>query len=1216
MHLPQKIYPVQPPQTKDENQENEYVINDTYYNSDSFFPDTICSIEEIKEIRGRRFAIIQIAPVQYNPSIGSLHILKSCEFTINLLGSDLTKTKKVIRRYSSESFEVLYESLFLNYGYYEILAGNTNEQEGYLIIVDDQFYDEIIPLSNWKTSLGFDTNTTKTSEISGGPTASNIKNYIQNAYNTWAIPPAYVLLVGDTPQIPAFTGTECGTETDSYYGTMDGDIFPDIFISRFPASTETHVVTMVNKTIYYEQGNFPSNEWIKKGAFIASSDHGQLAEATHEYVMTTHLEPNNYTCDRIYQSQGGNTNDISTAVNNGTTLCIYSGHGSPSGWACVPFYQSNVNALTNEGLYPFVCSHACSTNTYEDSECFGETWLRVENKGGLAFWGSSCSTYWDEDDVIERRVFDAWWYDGMERIGQMTDKGMYDAYMQNPGLQIEKFMESYNVMGDSSVIIWSDDPFTPEHDIELQNINIEDIIPHGETQNVSAVVRNIGNNTENGIIVNFIENEVVMDSTTIQTLHSMQETIVSFNWNPVIGTHIVEIESQPIQDEYDLLNNNVNKSVNVVASPVISVDPISLTFMVPTNDTDTQQLTIFNLPNAEAILNYSITFRGDFNGTWLSAQPSQGLIPIGQSNNISIIINTTDFTEGSYQGDVIIGSNDVNDPEIYIPIALLVVFGNDFAAIRINTPPSLISHGHHIVNATIQNMGHYNQTNIDINCSIFEGFLNYTENFELNDGGYIAGGTPDWEWGIPTIGPTSPHSGSYCWATDLDGDYGNDGSATMDSVEIFIPHGVSSNLSFWQWYDIENGVNHYDGGNVKISTDGGTYWQILGEYLNPYPIQYAADTNEGIPHEPCFSGISAGWEYVSFDLSAFAGETVKFRWHFGSDGSITEPGWYIDDIKVHGTDWGNNSNLEYYSTQSINILAYETQDVEFFPEWNASQNGFIEVFNDVRPPVVSSIFDYPDPQIVDGFVNISCHVVDETIVDSVFIDVMGPLGFIPVNVSMTPMNDSEHFYYNMNYSIIGNYSYQIFTNDTSGNGIEYSGFGFEIVNDSYISVDMGFEVGWNLITTPVETGWYASDLADNITGSLSVSRWDSGNQTYRTYIVGGPPVFDFLIEDGCGYFVDTTSSSVCIMIGLPLFSVNVPLKVGWNLLGWYHEYDTTASSLAANITGCLSVSMWDSVNQTYNTFIVGGPPVFDFDINCGMGIFIDVTVESIWLGVG
>jgi hypothetical protein len=120
----------------------------------------------------------------------------------------------------------------------------------------------------------------------------------------------------------------------------------------------------------------------------------------------------------------------------------------------------------------------------------------------------------------------------------------------------------------------------------------------------------------------------------------------------------------------------------------------------------------------------------------------------------------------------------------------------------------------------------------------------------------------------------------------------------------------------------------------------------------------------------------------------------------------------------------------------------------------------------------------------------------------------------------------------------------------------------------------------------------------------------------KTYIVGGPPSFDFPITDGYGYFIDVDQFSIETFEGQEITSVNIPLKIGWNLIGWFHSSNTVASSLAENITGCLSVSKWDSINQTYYTYIVGGPPSFDFTIWPGMGLFVDVSVESIWLGNG
>ena len=66
----------------------------------------------------------------------------------------------------------------------------------------------------------------------------------------------------------------------------------------------------------------------------------------------------------------------------------------------------------------------------------------------------------------------------------------------------------------------------------------------------------------------------------------------------------------------------------------------------------------------------------------------------------------------------------------------------------------------------------------------------------------------------------------------------------------------------------------------------------------------------------------------------------------------------------------------------------------------------------------------------------------------------------------------------------------------------------------------------------------------------------------------------------------------------------------------HENYTTNAISLSENISGCSLVSRWDSVEQTYKTFVVGGPPTFDFMVTRGMGFFVYVDVESVWHGEG
>jgi len=458
LHLPSSILPVQQSLLKIEGASVEFTMDSNFYAMDTFLPSTIADVNVIGELRGRNVAFLEISPVQYNPVSGELRIMTRCDLRINLPGSDMVQTAKNIDRYTTPSFEQLFKTSFINYGSLQGTGRMKPTQEGYLIIVADAFYDAIQPFATWKDTKGFDITVAKTSEIPSGPTKENIKAYIVDAFNNWPIPPAYVLLVGDVAQIPTWTGSDTGSCTDLYYVTIDeGNYFADVIISRFPAATAEQVTTMVDKTVYYEAGAFPDEAWIKKAAFMASNDNYGVSEGTHNFVIDLYLTPHNYTCDKLYShTYSATTQQVRDALNNGRSLAIYSGHGGTDYWADGPvFYQSDVNGLTNDGMYPFVCSHACLTNQFTESECFGETWLRAPNKGGLAFWGATTYSYWDEDDILEKSMFKAWWEDSIETIGGMTNMGLYYLYQHYSGGGMSQYyFEEYNVLGDSSVKIW------------------------------------------------------------------------------------------------------------------------------------------------------------------------------------------------------------------------------------------------------------------------------------------------------------------------------------------------------------------------------------------------------------------------------------------------------------------------------------------------------------------------------------------------------------------------------------------------------------------------------------------------------------------------------------------------------------------------------------------------------------------------------------------
>lgn len=465
LDVPSQIIPVQPSVEKNSMGNPDFVIDEQYYSSNAFAPKNIANIADVQEIRGHRFALVEVSPIQYNPVTGDIKAMNACKISIDLQDCNMPLTYEKIARYSSPAYDDLFKIMFDNYGYYEKNIASLDE-EGYLIIVYDDFFEEIEPLAELKTYFGFDTTVTKTSEIPGGATKENIKNYIEEAYNEWSIPPTYILLVGDTPEIPTFTGQTSGpTAVDLYYVTMDEeDFLPDIHIGRFPASLESEVTAMVEKTVYYETGNFEDNEWIKKAAFMAGVDNYQISEGTHNYIIENYLDPQGYICSKLYETTyGATTQDVADALNNGRSLAVFSGHGGTTSWGDgPPFSQSDVNSLTNYQMYPFVCSHACITGSFAYSECFGETWLRAEDKAGLAFWGASANTLWTEDDILEKGMFKAWWDDGLLTIGAMTDMGLYYLYENySGGGNTKYYYECYNILGDPSIAIWTDDPNCP-----------------------------------------------------------------------------------------------------------------------------------------------------------------------------------------------------------------------------------------------------------------------------------------------------------------------------------------------------------------------------------------------------------------------------------------------------------------------------------------------------------------------------------------------------------------------------------------------------------------------------------------------------------------------------------------------------------------------------------------------------------------------------------
>ena len=433
-----------------------------FYAADALTPASPVAVVHEAIVRGHRTLLLEVWPVAYNPAAGTLQLTSQVELRLALEGADVARTAEKVARYASPALDSRLAQRILNY------SGTTQPFSmvgtGYLIITADEFVDTIQPLVDWKITKGHVVTVTPLSEVPGGGSGADIQAYITDAYNTWDTPPSFVLIVGDTNLVPASPDS---TTTDLYYSAVDGaDFLPDLGVGRFPGRTEEHITAMVDKVVNYESGLIPDNGWLGKTSFIATDDLWEIAEGTHNYVIDTHTEPYGFLGtfpndpqpggDKLYAiSYGADTNDLLTHMGQGRWAIVYSGHGGTTSWAGPNFSQNNVHQLTNHDMPAFVGSHACVTGSFQDSECFGETWVREPNKGALAFWGASVSTYWDEDDELEKRYFDAMFYDGVFDLAGFTQAGLYGVYLVYPGMA-EYYYEGYNILGDPATEMWLD----------------------------------------------------------------------------------------------------------------------------------------------------------------------------------------------------------------------------------------------------------------------------------------------------------------------------------------------------------------------------------------------------------------------------------------------------------------------------------------------------------------------------------------------------------------------------------------------------------------------------------------------------------------------------------------------------------------------------------------------------------------------------------------
>ncbi|MHA1766459.1 MAG: C25 family cysteine peptidase, partial [Promethearchaeota archaeon] len=429
------------------------------------------------------------------------------------------------------------------------------DQYEMLLISPDNasFIDAANVFAEWKREIGIPALVVANwSDYEGIDGPEKIRNAIISYYNKYPI--KWVLLLGDTEIIPiryAYNpdcqlvgdsepvGDQYKKPTDYYYAelTSDWDIdddgkwgehstynsasdvpeldySPEVYVGRFPVDNVYELYNVFNKTMNYEQGKY-AGEWMHKylalsgvSDYPASSDlDGEDEAIINQYILDNYV---NDSMDWIHMmdytsfytpEDSDNVKNLSktaalAAINNGTSIITYAGHGSPSRFsASSVLTTSDVPNLSNTNKPSFIFADACSTNSY-DYDCLGEDLIKQPNTGAIGYIGSMrLSWYYPNDTALEadNRGLTKLYFKEMFNNGEFQQgKALYEskkAYVNSHWFKSllpnytyfemeRKSILSYMLLGDPSLYIYTDkagsfSPLFPEDMVAYEGSKYE-----------------------------------------------------------------------------------------------------------------------------------------------------------------------------------------------------------------------------------------------------------------------------------------------------------------------------------------------------------------------------------------------------------------------------------------------------------------------------------------------------------------------------------------------------------------------------------------------------------------------------------------------------------------------------------------------------------------------------------------------------------------------
>jgi len=373
-------------------------------------------------LRGVDVGRINISPLRWDAENGMLYAAPRMLVRIGLGGSISIEQRLHSRFWDSTFRKYLVNADVLgspvrtvsSADNHPVKADNRREADDitaadFLILAGDDFVDTMMDaFIAQKTEQGF-----LTALVAAGSWSQvEIKDYVQNAYDNWTIPPSFVLFVGDSGDLVPYTMNSMSG--DNRYCCVDGsDYMADIYNGRFVTGTNNYPA-VEEKILRWEFDPLMDSSFWNSGLCtgLLQANGGTVATRwflftcetvrdtyqniygksfAREYVNDTSQPPPYYYRNDL-PSAGqqipldivwdGNAAGILESMNQGVFIVQHRDHGEVTGWSDPSFHTSDLSNLDNEEKTPMVMSMNCLTGQFT-SNCFSEN-LFARQGGAVA----------------------------------------------------------------------------------------------------------------------------------------------------------------------------------------------------------------------------------------------------------------------------------------------------------------------------------------------------------------------------------------------------------------------------------------------------------------------------------------------------------------------------------------------------------------------------------------------------------------------------------------------------------------------------------------------------------------------------------------------------------------------------------------------------------------------------------------------------------------